>query len=80
MAWTVIYSMASSVPTSPCPSITTGSHTTYYLRILEAGVPTLGRMPIGFCEPLGVQLFPFYPTGTHTLVAVTAGFGASGAS
>ena len=50
------------------------AHTTYYLRILEAGVPTLGRVPIGFADLFGTQTFDFYPTGTHAMMAVTSGF------
>lgn len=49
-------------------------HTAYYLKIIEVGVPTLGRVPIGFATLFGTQLFEFYPTGTHSLVAITSGF------
>lgn len=49
-------------------------HTAYYLRLLQAGVPTLGRVPIGFGNVFGAQLFEFYPTGTHALIAITSGF------
>ncbi len=50
------------------------AHTAWYLRILEAGVPTLGRVPIGFPEVFGAQMVEFYPTGTHALIAITSGF------
>jgi hypothetical protein len=49
-------------------------HTAYYLRILEAGVPTLGRVSIGFANIFGTQMFEFYPTGTHALMAIASGF------
>ena len=53
-----------------------GRHRPYgvHLRILQAGVPTLGRVPIGFSNVFGVELFAFYPTGTHALMAITSGF------
>jgi len=50
------------------------THTAYYLRILGAGVPTLGRVPIGFTAIFGMQRFEFYPTGTHALLAISSGF------
>jgi hypothetical protein len=50
------------------------AHTAWYLRILESGVPTLGRVPIGFREVFGEQMVEFYPTGTHALVAISSGF------
>ena len=50
------------------------THAAYYLRILETGMPTLGRVPIGFPNVFGVQLFDFYPTGTHALMAIASGF------
>jgi hypothetical protein len=57
------------------PAMTDGIvHTALYLRILEAGVPTLGRVPIGFAGIFGRQLFGFYPTGTHALMAIASGF------
>lgn len=57
------------------PAMTDGIvHTALYLRILQAGVPTLGRVPTGFAEIFGTQLFGFYPTGTHALMAVASGF------
>jgi hypothetical protein len=50
------------------------THAAYYLRILESGMPTLGRVPIGFSSVFGRQLFDFYPTGTHALMAIASGF------
>jgi hypothetical protein len=50
------------------------AHAAWYLRILEAGVPTLGRVPIGFRDVFGTQMIEFYPTGTHALIAITSGF------
>lgn len=50
------------------------THAAYYLRILESGMPTLGRVPIGFSSVFGVQLFDFYPTGSHALMAIASGF------
>jgi len=74
MGWTVIFWMGVFRAHVALPVYHDGiAHTTYYLRILDAGVPTLGRVPIGFSNLFGLQLFPFYPTGTHTLLAVTAG-------
>jgi hypothetical protein len=49
-------------------------HAAYYLKIVETGVPTLGRVPIGFGSIFGTQLFDFYPTGTHSLIAIASGF------
>ena len=74
MIWTVVFWSGIFRSHVALPIYHDGiAHTTYYLRILEAGVPTLGRVPIGFGGLFGVQLFPFYPTGTHTLMAVTGG-------
>ncbi len=57
------------------PSFADGiTHAVYYLRILQTGVPTLGRLPIGFGDVFGAQNFDFYPTGTHALMAIGGGF------
>ena len=48
-------------------------HGMYFLRILESGYASLGRVPIGFGEIFGIENFDFYPTGTHALMAMSSG-------
>ena len=75
MAWTVVFWSGIFRSHVALPVAQDGIvHTAFYLRIIEAGVPTLGRVPIGFAGLFGIQLFPFYPTGTHTLLALVVGF------
>jgi hypothetical protein len=50
------------------------AHTAWYLRIMETGMPTLGRVPRLFAPIFGLQTVEFYPTGTHALIAITSGF------
>ncbi len=50
------------------------AHTNYYLRVLEYGVPTLGRVPLEFPQVFGPDLLRFYPTGTHAFIAISSGF------
>jgi hypothetical protein len=49
------------------------AHTMYYMRILQSGDPTLGRVPLSLGDIFGTQLISFYPTGSHALFAIVGG-------
>jgi hypothetical protein len=75
MCWSIGFWMDVFQSHVVLPSANDGiTHAAYYLRILESGMPTLGRVPIAFSNVFGVQLFDFYPTGTHALMAIASGF------